>query len=130
VVADPHGLGAAVARLGAPSRQAAGVALGIASVSLDEGELVEMVIQGQIDGVAGLGLLTDRRLLLVNEAAWVPLVETIEIGPALQVAGEADNRRATVTLTTPAGTRVVADSRDVDLAKELAARLRARTAAS
>jgi hypothetical protein len=114
-----------VARLGAPSRKAGRVALGITSVSLEDGEQVELVIQGQIDGAPGVGVLTDRRLLLVNEAAWVPLVETIGFEDGLEVAGEAQGRAATVTITSPAGVHQIVGSRDVDLAKALAARLRA-----
>lgn len=127
-VADPHGLGGAAGRLESWSRKAGRVALGIASVSLEDDEQVELVVQGEIEGAPGVAVLTDRRLVLVNEAAWVPLVETVELDAGLQVAGEADARSATITLTTPTGVRAVTGSRDVDLTKGFAARLRARAA--
>lgn len=127
-VPDPHALGAAVARLGNASRKGASVALGIASVSLEAGEQVELVIQGQIQDSPGVAVLTDRRVVLVNEAAWVPLVETLAIDRSLRIEGEADGRAATVTITTPTGVWQVAGSRDVDLTKGFAARLRARAA--
>jgi hypothetical protein len=125
---DPHGLGAAAARLGSASRKQGRVALGIASVSLESGEQVELVTQGDIDGFPGVAVLTDRRLLLVNEAAWQPLVETVALVPSLTVAGEADGRAATVTITSPGAVRQIVGGRDVDLAKGFAARLRARSA--
>jgi hypothetical protein len=117
-----------VSRLGNASRKHARVALGIASVSFQTDERVETVVQGQIDGTPGVAVLTDRRLLLVNEAVWEPLVETVAITPTLRVDGEADGRIAGLVITSPAGIHRIDGMKDVELAKEFAAQLRTRTA--
>ena len=53
---DPHAIGAAFGRLGNSQKKAAKTAVGILSVMLEEGELVECVVTGKVNEADGLVL--------------------------------------------------------------------------
>ena len=95
---------------------------------LDNGEVVEAVVQGQFEGEPGVVVLTAGRVLLVNEAQWKVGTASIPIDPALTVQGWQDDKVA--SLTFQAGDRqVTIDSiSDRPLAQEMAGRVRARVA--
>ena len=126
--ADPHQLGLAAARLGSSAKRQAKTALAVASAMLDNGEVVEAVVQGQFEGEPGVVVLTAGRVLLVNEAQWKVGTASIPIDPALTVQGWQDDKVA--SLTFQAGDRqVTIDSiSDRPLAQEMAGRVRARVA--
>ena len=124
---DPNGYGAAIMRLAGASRKNAKVAIGIANVLLDEGEIVAVAVAGKVLGHAAVAAYTNKRLLIVNDREWQPLVEEMEIKPDLQVQGWQDDRHASLTFQAGDRTIAVEQIRDRQLAQELAQRLRADT---
>lgn len=125
---DPHVLGPAVARLGNGARKSARTALAIASVVLDDGEAVEGLVAGQVDGLDGIAVLTDRKLVLLNDRQWRPDRYAFVLDPGLTVRGEAAGAEATLTIEQGGRTAVISRIGDVPLAQELAQRIRARAA--
>jgi hypothetical protein len=126
-VVDPNGLGVALDRLGSNDRKVARSAALVAGVLLDEDERVEAAVGGKVEGHGAVVLLTDRRLVLVDDRAWRPQVHRIELTPALTVAGWQDDRTASLTFQWD-GRQVVLDQiRDRALAVEMAQRIRYRT---
>jgi hypothetical protein len=123
---DPNGLGLAFERLGSPARKVAKVAVVVAGAVLDDGEAVEAVVAGRIDGHGGVLVLTDRRLLLVDERPWRPLVERLAVDAGLQVQGWQDDRTASLTLLAGGRQLVIDQITDRPLAVEMAQRIRYR----
>ena len=126
---DPHGIGMAVARLGNSAKKAGKVSLGIASVLLEPGELVECIIAGKVNDLDGLGVLTDRRLLILNDRQFQPDTLSFVVDAQLYVQGIAEGTTATLTFQREGQVAQVARVADVTLAQELAQRVRARAAA-
>jgi len=118
-----------VARLGNSARKASRVALGITSVLLEEGELVECLVAGKVNELDGVAVLTDRRLLLHNDRQWAVDQLSLPVDAALGVQGLADGGTATLTFTREAIAVPVSRIADVPLAQELAQRVRARAVA-
>jgi hypothetical protein len=126
---DPHGLGSAVARLSSSHRKAAKASLAITSVLLDDGELVECLVAGQVNDLDGLVCLTNRRILVVNDRQWLPDQLSLPVDGAVTVRGEASSSTsAMLTIEREAHRAVVTKISDVQLAQELAQRIRARAA--
>ena len=126
---DPHAFGPAAARLANSARKSARVALAIASSLLDEGELVECVVTGHVLEHDGVAVLTNRRVLVVNDREWKPEVLSFRIDSSLTVRGEAAGSEATLTVQREAQLAVIARIADVPLAQDMAQRLRGRAAA-
>ena len=84
---DPHQLGLAVGRLGSAAKRHGKIALIVASALLQDGEVVEALVQGNFEGQPGVAVLTQGRVLLVNEAQWKVATATVEIEPTLTVQG-------------------------------------------
>ncbi len=122
-------MSAAVLRLSPASYHLAVPALTVAASRLDPGEHVEIVAQGMFNDVAGVVVVTDRRVALINGKQWKPeIVETIYVSD-LTVEGWQDNRTAALTFSW-AATRVRIDRIfDVPLAHEIAKRVREKVAA-
>ncbi len=127
-VVDPHGIGVLVPRMSAGSLRTGRVALGILTALLDEGELVESLVQGVYQNQVGVGVVTDRRVLLVNEHEWVPNIRSIPITEELVVQGWQDDRTASLIFVTEDQSIVFSGIADRPLAQEMAHRVRARVA--
>lgn len=124
---DPHRLGAAVSRLGNGARKSGKASLLIAGALLDEGENVECAVAGRFEGEPAAAVLTDRRLVLVNERAWSPSVVILPLDSNLAVQGWQDDRTASLTFLTSGQQLVFEQIADRPLAVEVAGRIRART---
>jgi hypothetical protein len=127
---DPNGLGAAIGRLGSGARKTSKVAVAIAGALLDDGEVVEAAVAGRVEGNGAVLVLTDRRLLLVDDRQWRPLVERLVVDAGLQVQGWQDDRTASLTLLTEGRQLVIDQIPDRPIAVELAQRIRYRTGAA
>lgn len=123
---DPNRLGAAVARLSSGARKVAKAPLLVAAVLLEDGELVECAAAGRIEGIGAVAVLTDRRILLVNERAWSPMVASMAVDPGLAVQGWQDSRTASLTFVAAGRQLVLEQITDKQLAVEVAGRIRAR----
>ncbi len=127
---DPNGLGIAFDRLSGGAKKSAKVAIAVAGAALDEGELVDSVVAGKVEGNGAVLVLTDRKLLLVDDRAWRPLVERIAVDPGLQVQGWQDDRSASLTLVFAGRQLVIDQIADRPQAVEMAQRIRYRTGAT
>lgn len=124
---DPHELGMAVARLSNSARKAGRAALAVASVLLEAGELVECVVQGKVNDLDGVAVLTDRRILVLNDRQWQPDQISFAYDAALGVQGIAEGGSATLTLQRDGVMARIVRIGDVPLAQEAAQRIRARS---
>ena len=128
VVNDPAGLGTALSRLGSGGRKGAKAAANAAAVLLRNGEIVECIAQGQFFGANGVVLLTNQRLLVVNDREFRPDVVEFTVDGALTVQGWADDRAAALLIQRNELTAQVERIGDKAIAQELAQRIRARAA--
>jgi hypothetical protein len=128
VVNDPAGLGAALARLGSGGRKGAKAAANAAAVLLREGEIVECAVQGQLYGSNAVVLLTNSRVLIVNDREFRPDVVEVIVDSAVSVQGWADERAAAVLIQRNELSAQVERIGDKPLAQELAQRIRTRAA--
>ena len=124
---DPNGLGAAAGRLGNSARKAAKTTLVVVGALLDDGEMVEAVAVGKLQGNAAVLALTTKGLLLADDRTWKPWVERFDLVPGFTVQGWQDERTASLTIVTEKGQLVVDGIVDRPLAVEMAQRIRART---
>jgi hypothetical protein len=129
MVNDPSGLGAALARLGSGGRKGAKAAANAAAILLQEGEIVECAVQGQLYGSNAVVLLTNSRLLIVNDREFRPDVVEIVVDAAVTVQGWQDDRAAAVLVQRNEVSAQVERIGDKPLAQELAQRIRARAGA-
>lgn len=123
---DPNRLGVAVARLSSAVRRTGKASLLAAAVLLEAGETVECAAAGRLEGDPAVAVLTDRRLLLVNERAWAPLVAILAVDANLTVQGWQDSRTASLTFIAAGRQHVLEQITDKPLAVEIAGRIRAR----
>jgi hypothetical protein len=127
---DPHGLGPAIDRCGFQSKRSGKIVFGIASALLREGEVVECLVRGNYLGRAGVGVLTNARLLVVNDNEWKPDSAELGFEAGLTVQGWQDDRSAALVFTHPAGWQVVIDKiSEREVAQEMAQRVRAKVGA-
>jgi hypothetical protein len=117
-----------VARLSSGHRKASKSALAIASVLLDDGEVVECLVAGRVNDHDGLICLTNRRVLVLNDRQWLPDQLSLPVDAATTVRGEAAGTTATLTIQREAHAAVLSKISDVQLAQELAQRIRGRAA--
>lgn len=94
---------------------------------LQDGETVEAVVVGKLEGHAAALVLTDRDLLLTDDRTWKPITERFPIDGGLQVQGWQDERTASLTLVVGGRQLVVDQIPDRPLAVEMAQRIRYRT---
>jgi len=125
---DPWALGRASDRMSAGARRAGAVALGILSTLLEDGEVVEVVVQGSYQHQPGVAALTDRRVLVVNQRRWVPDVRSIVVGRDLVIQGWQDERHATLVFASDGRSVVLSAIDDRPLARDLARQARERVA--
>ena len=65
---------------------------------LEDGEVVEAVVAGKLEGNAAVLVLTDRALLLADDRQWRPFTQRMTVDADLQVQGWQDDRTASLTL--------------------------------
>ena len=93
---------------------------------LEDGEAVEAVVAGKLDGNPAVLVLTDRALRLVDERPWRPVSERFTVGGGLQVQGWQDDRSASLTLVSEGRQLVLDQIADRAMAVEMAQRIRYR----
>ena len=128
MVNDPHGLGMALGRLGGGARRSGRAAATAVAVLLREGETVECVVQGQYYGANAVVVLTNDRLLVVNDREFRPDVFELTIDDAVTVQGWADDRSASLLIQHHETTAQVERIGDRAIAQEMAQRIRSRAA--
>ena len=126
---DPHSIGHTVARLGSSARRGGKVAFAVLGASLDPDDVVEIVIQGKLRGVPGVGALVGSKVIFVNERVWKPDVLVLQLSATVQVQGWQDERTATVMVADGDRQEVVERIPDRLIAVEFAQRVRDRVAA-
>jgi len=97
-------------------------------VLLDEGEVVEGLVAGQLYGANAIGALTNRRYVVVNDREFKPDVIEIIVDAQCTVQGWQDDRSAALLVQSGGQSAQVERIGDRPLAIELAQRLRARAA--
>ena len=127
-VIDPAQIEAAMARLSAGARRAALAPVAILTALLEPGEVAEAVVQGEHQHRPAVLVLTDRRLVVVNDRRWAPDVRSFALDDRLVVHGWQDDRRATLVFVLGGVGTVVDAISDRPLARDLAQRVRARCA--
>ena len=93
---------------------------------LREGEIVECAVQGQLFGCNAVALLTNGRLLVVNDREFRPDVVEFVVDAAISVQGWQDERAAALLLQRNELTAQIERIGDKPLAQEFAQRIRAR----
>ncbi len=120
VVPDPHDFDKAVARLRHDEIERARVSLTVCGALLDRSERVRSVVTGQMLGCSAAVVLTDRRVLVVNERRWRPIVDIYELGPELNVRGRHDGHVAALSFSDDTRLSMVDGIGEVELAVALA----------
>lgn len=123
---DPHGVGAGAARLSNGARKSGRVSILVAAALLEGDERVLNLVQGIHEGTNATVLLTDKRLLLVNDRDWQPKVESVPVTTELTVQGWQDGRTASLIFQSPSVSLTVERIVDVAIAHEMAAAVRGR----
>ena len=126
---DPHGLGAAVARLSPEAVEHAVVPLAVCSVLLEDDEVVAAALIGDMLGQPAAMVLTGRRVLVANGRRWRPVVDSFPLAPGLGVRGRHDGGVAAVTLLDDERLVTVDGVGDVDAAARFAEMVRSRAGA-
>ncbi len=121
---DPAGVQEALGRLSPGARRVATASMMVASALLEQGERVEAVVQGDHQRRSCVAVLTDRRVLVVDERPWSPAVRSFRLGPELGVHGWQDDRRASLVFVREGVGVLVSDISDRPLARDLARRAR------
>ena len=91
-----------------------------------EGEIVECIVQGQLYGSNAVALLTNARLLFVNEREFRPDVVEFVVDASINVQGWQDDRAAALLVQRGDQSAQIERIGDKPLAQELAQRIRAR----
>ena len=123
-VADPHGLEAAVARIHPVDQERSAVAIAVCGALLEEDEQVVGVVTGQMLGRPAAVAVTDRRVIIANDRRWQPLVDIYKIDSKLIVRGRHDRQVAALSFADVARLSMIDGITDVELAIELADRIR------
>jgi hypothetical protein len=123
---DPFGLGAALGRLGNSSRKGAKASANAAALLLAEGEIVECVVQGQLYGASAVALLTNNRILIVNDREFKPDVIEVPVDASINVQGWQDDKSAALLIQRHEISAQVERIADKPMAQEMAQRIRAR----
>ena len=125
---DPHALVGAANRLSARSRKSGRVALTVLAAVLDEGEVVQVVVQGRYRDQAAVAALSEQRVLIVNERELAPDVTAVPVRASLHVQGWQDDKVAALVFNDGAVSETIDRIADRPLALEFAQRLRSMVA--
>ncbi|MDZ7677914.1 MAG: hypothetical protein U5K29_05150 [Acidimicrobiales bacterium] len=121
-------MGGCVGRLGFGAKRSARVSAGIATALLGDGEHAQQLVQGSYLGKNAVAILTDRRLLVVNDREWKPDIRSVTITPQITVEGMGDERSATIRIHGDGDMVEISGIGDPDQAREFAHRIRTRVA--
>lgn len=80
-------LGTASNWLTAGAKRAAKAVLPVLAAILEEGDVVELLMQGRVRGEPGLAALVGTKIVLANARLWKPDVYSIPLTATLQVQG-------------------------------------------
>jgi hypothetical protein len=116
----------AVGRLSGGARKMARIPATVAAALLNEGEMVELMVVGKVFGRDAVSVLTDQRLLVVNDNELQPFVQEFEVTDQLTVQGWEEGRTASLIFTKGEDSGRMDAIADTMLAKEMAGRIRAR----
>lgn len=116
---DGHALDRAVSRLRSDDQEAARVPLAVCGALVEPDEQVHGVVTGIMHGCAAAVVLTNSRVLVVNERRWRPVVELFALEEAPVVIGHHDGQVATISFSDGSRSVTVNEIRDVDLAVAL-----------
>ncbi len=120
VFPDPQDFGKAVDRLHPDDVERARVPLAVCGALLDRAERVRSVVTGQMLGRPAAVVLTDRRVLVVNERRWRPIIDSYDLGPDLRVRGRQDGRVAALSFADEDRLTMVDGIGEVEMAVALA----------
>jgi hypothetical protein len=124
VAADQHGFAEAVSRLRPEDQQRVRVPLSVCGALLEQGERVIGVVTGQMLGRPAAVAVTQRRVLVVNDRRWQPIVDIYRIGDDLQVRGRHDGHVAALSFADDGHLSMVDGITEVELAVTLAETIR------
>ena len=123
---DPHGLGAAIAKLSTESQDEGFAAFAVLSAFLADGERVDVLVQGRFQGESAAMAATNQRVLIANARQWRADVVEFVFGPTLQVQGWQDDQTAALVVQDDHFTATFDQILDRTTAQQLAAVVRAR----
>lgn len=122
--ADPNGLRAAVSRLDPRDVETAAVPIAVCGALLTDGEEVQGAVTGQMLGRPAVVVLTDSRVLIVNDRRWQPIVDVFPVDAALVVRGRHDRNVAALSFADATRLAMVDGITEVALAIDMAERIR------
>lgn len=120
----PGDFPAAVARLDETDRERARVPLMISAALLGPSEAVYGVVTGQMLGRAAAVVVCQRRVLIINDRPWDPVIDIYQLGPGLEVRGRRDEDVAAMSFADEQTMSIVDDIHAVDAAVQLAELIR------
>lgn len=123
-VPDPNGLRRAVARLDPAEVERAAVPIAVCGALLREDEQVLAAVTGQMLGRPAVIVLTPRRVLVVNDRRWQPIVDEFALDSNLVVRGRHDRNVAALSFADATRLSMVDGIGQVALAIELATLIR------
>jgi hypothetical protein len=126
VAADQHGLDVAVSRLRPEDRERARVPLSVCGALLQPDEHVVGAVTGQMLGRPAAVVVTQARVLVVNDRRWQPIVDVYPIDDALLVRGRHDRQVAALSFADDTRLSMVDGITEVELAVGLAEAIRDR----
>jgi len=121
---DPQGFDTAILRLHPQDRERAHVPLSVCGALLHEHEHVRGVVTGQMLGRPAAVVVTDERVLVVNDRRWQPVVDIFPIDGELVVRGRHDRHVAALSFADHSRVSMVDGIGEVDIAIELAEHIR------
>jgi hypothetical protein len=127
-IPDPHGVGNALSRISPAAQYAGRPAATVLAAVLEDGDVVDLLIQGQLRGLPGVAALVGPKLVMVNAREWEPEVVSLPITATLQVQGMQQTNLATLVFTDGETQEMVDQIGDAQLAVAMAERVRARVA--
>ncbi|MEI2639476.1 MAG: hypothetical protein V9F03_10860 [Microthrixaceae bacterium] len=121
---DSPGFLAAIARLSVGDRDRATVPLLVAGALLEDGEEVLGLVVGQMLGRPAVMMLSPRRVLVINDRKWQPVVDSYLLDADLEIRGRHDRNVAAIGVSDARGLSMVDGIFDVDAAMDVVARIR------
>ncbi|MHB1139627.1 MAG: hypothetical protein ACYC2O_11765, partial [Microthrixaceae bacterium] len=121
---DPQGYDTAILRLHPTDRERAHVPLSVCGALLHEHEMVRGVVTGQMLGRPAAVVVTDERVLIVNDRRRQPVVDNFPIYGDLVVRGRHDRQIAALSFADPTRVSMVDGIGEVEIAIELAEHIR------
>lgn len=124
VVDDSQGFETAILRLHPQDRERAHVPLSVCGALLREDEVVLGAVTGQMLGRPAAVVVTEERVLVVNDRRWQPVVDIFPIDGDLVVRGRHDRQVAALSFADPTRVSMVDGIGEVGIAIELADHIR------